>query len=126
MGVKARYILYSVAAAICCFLLGDIKGYHRGYKWGREDGSHLPGVYHPVNSCIANLREFDGAKQQWAVKDHKATNEIPTWADLFPYFREADGYVLVPFCSQGGTYTLGRVDEQPKCSLGGPEHSSPD
>ena len=124
--MKARYILYSVTAAICCYLLGDMNGYHRGHKWGFEDGSHLPGVYHPTNVCIANLRWIDGAKQQWTLKYHKTTNDVPTWADLFPYFREAEGYVLVPFCPQGGTYALGRVNEPPKCSLAGPEHTCPE
>ena len=124
--MKARYIFYLGAVAICCFLIGDMNGYRRGHKWGLEDGAHLPGVYHPINSCAANLRQIDGVKQQWTLEHHKSTNDIPTWSDLFPYLREADGYVLVPFCPRGGIYSLGRADERPKCSIGGPDHACPE
>jgi hypothetical protein len=37
-----------------------------------------------INSCINNLRGLDGAKQQWAIEDHKTTNDVPTMADLTP------------------------------------------
>ncbi|SRR6266481_6609629 len=65
------------------------------------------------NNCINRLRMIDGAKQQWALERHKTTNDIPSWDDIrFYVTRKGD----VPACPAGGTYTIGRVDEDPKCS----------
>jgi hypothetical protein len=67
-----------------------------------------------VNSCVNNLRQLDGARQQWELEKHRTTNDPPpSMADLHAYLRQR----LV--CPQGGTYTLGRVGEPPKRSLGG-------
>ncbi len=63
--------------------------------------------------CIANLRQIDGAKEQWALKNHKSTNDVPTMEDLQPWLGR-------PFvCPRGGTYIPGRIDEPPRCSIGG-------
>ena len=69
-----------------------------------------------VRPCIANLRDFDSAKQQWALENGK-TNGIVTWADIKPYLgRGPEG--SLPKCPQGGTYTIGKIGELPTCSLG--------
>jgi hypothetical protein len=62
-------------------------------------------------SCINNLRQLEGAKQQWALEFHKGTNDVPTWDDLRP--------ILKPklSCPRGGTYSLGRMGELPSCSI---------
>lgn len=65
------------------------------------------------NACINNLRQLDGAKDQWRLENHKTTNDIPAWQDLLPYLGQK------PTCPQGGTYRPGRVGEPPRCSLGG-------
>jgi len=63
-------------------------------------------------SCSNKLRQIDGAKQMWADEHHKMTNDIPTWEDLRGYLKTA------PLtCPNGGTYTLGRIDELPTCSI---------
>jgi hypothetical protein len=62
------------------------------------------------NACINNLRQIDGAKTEWALEHHKTTNDVPTWADIQPYCGRE-----FPRCPQGGIYTIGRVDEAPKC-----------
>ena len=63
-------------------------------------------------SCVSKLRQIDGAKEYWAEQNHKATNDAPTWEDLRSYMKS------VPLvCPNGGTYTLGRVDELPTCSI---------
>src|SRR5690242_2439385 len=75
-----------------------------------------------TNSCISNLRQIDGAKQFWAEQQHKGTNDVPTWADLLPIFYP--GKKNPPFdfvCRMGGTYTIGRVGEAPRCSFPGHE-----
>ncbi len=82
--------------------------------------------YEAANRCISELRQIDGAKQAWAQQQHKATNDVPTWADLLPIIYP--GRKDPPFdfvCPKGGTYTIGRVGEAPRCSIGGPSHTLP-
>jgi|ERR1041385_5543068 hypothetical protein len=64
-------------------------------------------------TCINNLRQVDGAKQQWALEKRKATNDVPSVGDISPYVRNQQ----IPKCPAGGIYTLGSVDEVPRCSL---------
>ena len=72
------------------------------------------------NACINRLRMIDGAKMQWALEHHKATNDVPTWEDIRFYLsRHGD----IPACPAGGTYRIGRVDEDPTCTI--PEHKLP-
>ena len=69
-------------------------------------------------SCLTELRMIDGAKQEWAREHHKSTNDIPTWSDLAEYFSRRE----IPRCPAGGSYTIGRVDQLPRCSF--PEHGT--
>jgi hypothetical protein len=57
---------------------------------------------------------LDGAEQQWALDKHKGTNDVPTMADIAPYFRGP-----IPSCSAGGVYALRKVCDGPTCSLKG-------
>src|SRR5712664_2962697 len=67
------------------------------------------------SACINNLRQFDGAKLQWAF-EHNKTNEAPSWEDIRSYVKlTASGEF--PKCPQGGKYTLGRLDERPHCTV---------
>ncbi len=69
------------------------------------------------NACVNNLRNIQAAKEQWATENRKTTNDVPTWDAIRPYLgRGSEGEI--PKCLDGGTYTLGRVGEPPKCSLG--------
>jgi hypothetical protein len=77
--------------------------------------------------CVNNLRIFDSAKQQWMLERGKTTNDVPTWEDVRPYLPDRWSN-SVPVCPTGGTYTLGRVGEPAKCSLGDRDpghHKSP-
>ncbi|MHB8520165.1 MAG: hypothetical protein ACYDH9_05355 [Limisphaerales bacterium] len=66
------------------------------------------------NACINNLRQIDGAKQQWALENKKlASSSVPP-EDIAPYLKGN----LVPACPAGGTYTLNIVGIVPTCSLG--------
>ena len=69
------------------------------------------------SSCINYLRQIDGAKQQWALENHKATNDAPRWEEVTPDLKNS------MTCPQGGTYKLGRVGEFPRCSIGGTSHT---
>jgi hypothetical protein len=70
------------------------------------------------NGCINNLRQIDGAKEQWALENKKKTGDTVTEADVAQYIR--NGF---PVCPQGGHYTIGSVGENPRCSI--PGHSLP-
>ena len=67
------------------------------------------------NACINNLRQIDGAKNEWALEKNKKATDVPTKEDLLPYLRSW------PVCPQGGTYTIGAVGDKPTCSIPGHE-----
>jgi len=69
------------------------------------------------NVCINNLRQIDAAKNQFALEKGKTNGDPVTEADITPYLR---GGVL-PKCPSGGTYTIGKVGENPTCSIPGHE-----
>src|SRR5437763_2172783 len=55
------------------------------------------------NSCINNLRQIDGAKEQWALENKKTQTDSPVDTDLFG----TDKYIKVkPTRPGAGTYTL--------------------
>src|SRR5437899_3265827 len=65
--------------------------------------------------CIANLRQLQGAKEAWAIENHKTTNDVPTVVDVAPFLHS------FPSCRLGDAFTLGPVGEKPKCTMGGHE-----
>jgi hypothetical protein len=71
------------------------------------------------NACINNLRQLDGAKNEWALEKGKKAGDVPTKEDLLPYLRNW------PVCPAGGTYTIGAVGERPTCSLNTLGHKLP-
>ena len=79
------------------------------------------------NSCINNLRQLNGIKQQWALENSKTTNDIPAWEVIRPYLPkwEQESRPIGPVCPQGGMYSLGRVGDPSTCSIGGPDHTLP-
>ncbi len=68
-----------------------------------------------ANACILNLRHIEAAKEAWALEKQKSPQATPTEADLLPYLDEK-----MPTCPAGGQYMIGRVDEEPVCSI--PSH----
>ena len=67
-----------------------------------------------MNACINNLRQIDGAVQQWAMEQKQAPTATPVETDITPYLH---GSVV---CPAGGTtfadsYTLTTVSEAPVC-----------
>ena len=72
------------------------------------------------SACMANLKQIQGAKAEWAIETHQTPTDTPADSDLFGptvYIREK------PSCPAGGTYFVGAVGEKVRCSLGGPGHS---
>ena len=72
------------------------------------------------NTCIANLRQIDGAKAEWAKLNGKRDDEIPTALDLYgtnKFIRHE------PRCPRGGVYTIGAVNQPPTCTLTAKRHT---
>ena len=67
------------------------------------------------NACINNLRQIDGAKQQWALEKNKTTDAVPTEKDLLPYLKDG----IFPVCPDGGTYSINNVEAIPTCTTQG-------
>jgi Mg-chelatase subunit ChlD len=65
------------------------------------------------NSIVNNLRLLDGAKQQWAIENHKSGDAEPTLADLGPYLGR-DGRDVKLGSIAGETYVPGKLSEAPK------------
>ena len=78
-----------------------------------------------TNACINNLRQIDGAVQQWALENRQAATAAPANTDVFPYLKSA------VVCPAGGTtfgnsYTLGAtVAGKPICQKDAVNHMLP-
>ena len=70
-----------------------------------------------AKSCVANLKQIEAAKEQWAMDNKKNGTDTPGSSDLYG----ANAYVKsAPACPSGGTYTIGTVATSPTCSTGSP------
>ena len=73
------------------------------------------------NACINNLRQIDGAKEQWALENKKAGGTALSAGDETAMY----GYVKggQPTCPAGFTYTANAVDSLPTCGSTGLGHT---
>jgi type II secretory pathway pseudopilin PulG len=55
-------------------------------------------------TCIDNLRQVDGAKQQWALENHGTSTDTPTASQIQPYLGRASG--VLPLCPSDPTQTF--------------------
>jgi prepilin-type N-terminal cleavage/methylation domain-containing protein len=67
-----------------------------------------------TNACINNLRQIDGAVQQWALENKASSTSPVTAANILPYLKSS------VVCPAGGTtfadsYTLATVQDKPVC-----------
>lgn len=74
-----------------------------------------------VNACINNLRQMDGAKQQWALENKKTDQSVPTEKEVADYLKDS----LFPKCPAGGTYSIKAVNADPTCSIPGHQLPTP-
>src|SRR5580700_5420837 len=73
-----------------------------------------------ANACINNLRQIDGAMQQFAIETGKHVGDIINYpTDLTPYLK-MNSANQIPACPAGGNYLLSPVGNEPSvlCSLG--------
>jgi hypothetical protein len=69
------------------------------------------------NACINDLRQLQAAKEEWALENGKTNGTLVTESDITPYI-QLDSKGQVPKCTVGGTYIIGRVGEDVRCSVG--------
>jgi hypothetical protein len=66
----------------------------------------------PLNSCRANLRQLDSAKEQYFA-DHKLSkDDSVTLKDLCPEYLKT-----APKCPEGGRYSINALGKNPTCSI---------
>ena len=76
------------------------------------------------NACINNLRQIDGAVQQWALENKQAATATVADTDVYPYLKSS------VICPAGGTtfndsYTLVDVQTKPVCQKDANNHFLP-
>ncbi len=64
------------------------------------------------NACIANLKQIDAAKEQWALANDKNNGDSVTMGDLVTTYIKS-----TPECPAGGTYALEAIGTDPTCSV---------
>jgi len=75
-----------------------------------------------TNACINNLRQIDGAKQQWALEHGKFGSATPVSTDIAAYLGRGTGSIGNVCCplinppTPLGNYTLTAVSVAPVCS----------
>ena len=67
-----------------------------------------------MNACISNLRQIDGAIQQWALDTKQGDTATVTAADILPYLKNS------VVCPSGGktfadSYSVSTVQARPTC-----------
>jgi prepilin-type N-terminal cleavage/methylation domain-containing protein len=74
------------------------------------------------NTCINNLRQIDGAIQQWALETKAAPDAEVTADNVLPYLRSP----VMPKCATGDSeYELTTVDVPTRCTSGVADHKLP-
>jgi prepilin-type N-terminal cleavage/methylation domain-containing protein len=78
-----------------------------------------------TNACINNLRQIDGAIQQWALENKMASTDAPVEAELAAYLGRGDAGEALntgnTTCPAGGDYEVGAtVADNPTCTIGDP------
>ena len=66
-----------------------------------------------TNACINNLRQIDGAIQQWALETRAAATATVTANDVQVYLKGEQ----MPDCPASGNYTVANVATAPTCSV---------
>ena len=64
------------------------------------------------NACIANLKQIDGAVQQWALENKKSGTATVSTTDILDFLKGS----ALPACPAAGTYATSTVSETPTCT----------
>jgi prepilin-type N-terminal cleavage/methylation domain-containing protein len=67
------------------------------------------------NACIANLKQIDGAKEQWAIEAKKTEGDAPDTTAINAFLKNSQA----PTCpANGAAYTYNNVGTTPTCPNG--------
>jgi general secretion pathway protein G len=74
-----------------------------------------------MNACINNLRQIDGAIQQWALENNIQAGGTVGGTAIAPYLGRGSAGATINVaggivCPGGGTYALTTVDARPTCN----------
>lgn len=67
-----------------------------------------------TKTCVANLRQIEAGKEQWAMETNQGAAATPNQGNLTPDYIKA-----WPSCPSGGAYTINNMSTNPACSYGG-------
>ena len=67
------------------------------------------------NICIANLKQIDSAKEQWAMEHRANFGSTILMTDIGGSYLK--GPTSGPVCPGGGAYTINTIGTPPDCSL---------
>jgi prepilin-type N-terminal cleavage/methylation domain-containing protein len=76
-----------------------------------------------MNACINNLRQIDGAIQQWALENNALATTAVTDANILPYMGRGAGSVANVLCPAdvgktfATSYTIADVATPPLCRI---------
>ena len=79
------------------------------------------------NACINNLRQIDGAKQQWALELKEPATATPAATDIQPFLGRGNSGTL-PSCPSDSTgvfttsYAIGNLQIAPLCNINTSNH----
>jgi prepilin-type N-terminal cleavage/methylation domain-containing protein len=79
------------------------------------------------NACINNLRQIDGAKQEWALETKQTVGATPVGSDIQPYMGRGTTGTL-PSCpldsanAFSSSYTLNDIGTAPQCQISSSNH----
>ena len=79
------------------------------------------------NACINNLRQIDGAKQQWALENKVSATATPGSSDIQPYLGRGNNGTL-PTCPADSqvtfatSYSINDVQTAPTCQISPTNH----
>jgi prepilin-type N-terminal cleavage/methylation domain-containing protein len=80
-----------------------------------------------ANACINNLRQIDGAKQEWALENKANASSTPADSAIQPYMGRGSAGSL-PTCPLDATsvyatsYTTGTLQVAPVCKINSTNH----
>ena len=77
-----------------------------------------------TNACINNLRQIDGAKQQWALENRRQGSATPGLTDIDDYLGRGTAQAANMVCPSAGTttgftssYQINAVTNSPACVI---------
>ena len=74
------------------------------------------------NACIYNLRQIDGAKQNWALDHNTLPTVVPLKSDIQPYLGRGNAGTL-PNCPADSattfdtSYSINNLQSPPSCNI---------